>query len=613
MARLFSVIFLALLALAAPASASIDDYVIGDGAVDVEGTVYTDAVDSTDDVLDGKENQPGAWTFATSGATGKVNFATVGFAVDETEDDSFLYLHFTRADLTGNASIGFVLRQSRATLPNGAPCFTPGDVLIGFNGTGTAVLDARRWVAAGDCATTGAWEASGPALDAATATGVLNGTFGEAAIDLGRLATAAGISSPCEYFTSITAHSRQSGSSGSSELGDYVAPRNLSVAACKDPGGGEDTTPPADPTISAEAGCNADGSVTLTGTASADTALVQVREGTAGRGQAIPAADGTWSVTVADVPTGAHTYNARAFDSANNVSGTASADATVDTTAPALTVTAAAGGPGQVGFVGTGEPGATITISEGDAIIATLTADGDGNWSTIVGATAGDHTYAVRASDGCGNTTAAGDIDGDGQDGVKLVVTPADSGNLGETGGPGTPPDGGVSPTCATKPFRILISKDEKRVKRVKFLVDGKKLKVVRKRDAKGRFTTMVDPSKFKPGTHQIVAKLKLRNGKTRRVKHRSFTVCGVGKCTSRLSFWMPIRRVSGDPYTKASATVAGKQAKVTRRGGRLGVKVNLIGKPKGAYKVRVRAVTESGRKVTRVRTIRTCGLKKPA
>jgi hypothetical protein len=635
MVRIPALLTLALLAFAAPASASIGGYDATDGILDVAGTTKNDATLGGDDVLGGgsKELEPRKWVVEPNGSsTGKADFASFGYAVTETADDSFLYLHFDLVGDTGNVHAGFEIHQTRATFVtqsgDSVSCRTDGDVMIAYDGSEDAVdVAVYRWEGSGgpeSCpdGAVGSW-IGGDA--GATAEGKLVGTFGEAAVNLGELADLVNVPAPCEYFTSISAHSRNSGSSEDAQLGDIVTPLNLSVAACKDPGGGGDTTPPADPAFDAGAGagCNADGTVTLTGTASLDTALVQLREGTAGRGQTVPAADGSWSITLEDVPTGSHTYGARAFDSSNNVSGSATVDVEVDATAPALTVTTAAGGPGEVRFAGTSEPGATVTVLEGDVVIATLTAGSDGKWATTVGAAAGDHVYVVRAADTCGNVTTAGgstgDADGDGKDGIAVNVTPAQSGNLGETPqgpGPGTgvdgnPDDGNVGGECATKPFQVLISKDEKRVKRVTFLVDGRKVKSVRKRDAQGRFTAKIDPSKFKPGTHQVVAKLKLRNGKTRKVKHRSFTVCGVGKCTSRLRFWMPIRRVMGDPYAKASATVAGKKAKVTRRGGRLGVQVNLVGKPKGAYKVRVRAVTESGRAVTRTRTIRTCGLKK--
>ena len=621
MIRLPLLAMIAVLALASPASAAYGDYVIDGNAIDVQGTVHTDSVDLTDDVIDGKEDRPGEWKFPNNGATGKVNFASIGYATDETPDASLLYLHFTRHDLNGNASLGFVLHQSRATLPNGAPCNTVGDVLIGFNGTASTALamDVRYWTvpegADQNCAPVGTW-AEGDAIDDTVAKGVLKGKFGEAILDLDKLAAAVNIGAPCEYFTSLSAHSRQSGSSGSSELGDFVAGRNLSIAACNP--GDPEVPVPAKPTLVADSGCHADGIANLSGTGDKGSQVQVTEQGVGTVGLAIVGDDGTWSLPVHGLADGTHSFTARAraIDSSATPpkfsAPSASTDAVsvdVDKTAPAVALTAAAGGPGEVGFVGTAEPGATITVTEGDAIVATTQADGAGNWSVVAPAEAGRHSYVVRAADACGNASTTGDTDGDGADGVTLDVTPAVSGQLPETGVPPTTPE----TDCSMKAFRVIISKDEKRVKRVTFLVDGKKLKVVRKRNAKGQFAAKVDPSKFKAGRHQIVAKLKLRNGKTRKVKHRSFTVCGVSKCASRLKFWMPIRRVSGDAYRSATATVAGKKAKVVKRGGRLGVKVNLVGKPKGAYKVRVTAVTESGRTVKRSRTIRTCGLKKPA
>ena len=662
MARLLPLLVFALLALAAPASASVGGYDGTDGVLDTAGTTQTDATGGGDDILSGKELAPSGWDLTTGAASGKADFSQFGYAVTETAGDSFLYLHFGLVGDTGNVHAGFELHQSRAAYVTNSgdavPCRTDGDVLIAYDGNATEVaLAVYRWdgvAGSGTAACPDGGEGEWLGGDAgATAEGRLAGSFGEAAIDLSGLAALLDVAAPCEYFTSVSAHSRNSGSSETAQLGDIVSPLDLSVASCSP--GDPAVTPPSAPTLVASGGCHADGAVTLSGTAAEGSQVRVFEEGSGTVGVvAIPedadvGARGPWSLELTGVSHGIHTYTA---DARNSDGGDppsfseASADnptveVSVDSAAPAVTVTAAAGRSGEASFAGTAEPGSTITIAEGDAVVATVAAAADGAWSAIVTASAGEHSYVVRAADACGNSATAGDSDGDGSDGVRLTVTPAQSGNLGDgdgdsgdggdgggsddasggsdagaasgTGDAGAPEGGGTAGECATKRFRVLVSKDEKRVKRVTFLVDGKRLKIVRKRDAQGRFTAMVDPSRFKAGRHQIVAKLKLRGGKVRKVKHRSFTVCGYSKCTSRMKFWMPIRRVPGDAYASATATVAGKQAKVTRRGGRLGVRVNLIGKPKGAYKVRARAVTESGRTVTRTRTLLTCGLKKPA
>ncbi|WP_372789683.1 hypothetical protein [Paraconexibacter sp.] len=74
------------------------------------------------------------------------------------------------------------------------------------------------------------------------------------------------------------------------------------------------------------------------------------------------------------------------------------------------------------------------------------------------------------------------------------------------------------------------------------------------------------------------------------------------GRCTSRRSFTIRLNR----RFRSATVTVAGKRVK-TRRGKRLRAKIVLKGLPKGTYRVRIVGRDRKGRKITTVRTYRTC------
>ncbi len=105
-----------------------------------------------------------------------------------------------------------------------------------------------------------------------------------------------------------------------------------------------DKTPPAAPVISspADGSYDADGEVSLSGTAEADS-RVEIFEGATLKGTASADAQGAWSEALAGVPEGRHTYTARATDAANNTSAASSPKTvTVDTTKPKVVVAAPA-------------------------------------------------------------------------------------------------------------------------------------------------------------------------------------------------------------------------------------------------------------------------------
>jgi hypothetical protein len=78
-------------------------------------------------------------------------------------------------------------------------------------------------------------------------------------------------------------------------------------------------------------------------------------------------------------------------------------------------------------------------------------------------------------------------------------------------------------------------------------------------------------------------------------------------RCVSRRRFEIRIRRWRGQRIRSARVWVDGKRVRVRRSGGRLRATVVLRGKRRGTYRVRIVAVTRSGRKVRATRTYRTC------
>src|SRR4051812_33007314 len=421
---------MALFAIAAPASAAVNGFEGSDGdqacQVGVDWSCLpstwglsstTDAAGSSDVVFSsGKEEQPNTWTFGTGGTNSKTDLTNVWASSVEPGDDSFLFLAFHRVSGgTSNAFVSFELNQVRAAWQNAqhvmVPCRTDGDVLISYELPNTIKL--YKWSGSGGPAScpdgaTGSWD--GPTGVAATRESSVNAgtivstlpdgpasmaatTFGETAVNMGELAREVDLTQTCEFFESFQSHTRES-ASFSADMGDYVDGGPINVGACAPPDGGGDTTPPADPTLQADAGCHASGTVTLSGTTEPG-ALVQVKEGSHTVADfVVAAADGSWTAQVDDVSDGAHTYTAKARDAAGNVSGETDLTVTVDATPPAPPAVTYPGNgatvaPGSLLVAGTAEPGSNVTIHEGATVVGQATAGADGVWyTTLTGVTA---------------------------------------------------------------------------------------------------------------------------------------------------------------------------------------------------------------------------------
>jgi hypothetical protein len=178
-----------------------------------------------------------------------------------------------------------------------------------------------------------------------------------------------------------------------------------------------DTTAPATAVITGPAAGSLtnDSTPAVTGTTDPNTAVTV----TDGHGHSVCTAtsdaQGAWScVPNSPLPQGDSQLTATATDQAGNSTVSAPVTVTVDTLPPAApAVVAPAPGEltpdGQPALSGTGDPGDTITVTEGGTPLCTATVDANGQWSCrpeLVLAD-GDHTFTVTATDPAGNTSGA--------------------------------------------------------------------------------------------------------------------------------------------------------------------------------------------------------------
>jgi hypothetical protein len=200
------------------------------------------------------------------------------------------------------------------------------------------------------------------------------------------------------------------------------------------------------PAINAPGAAAPDGKLTLTGTGAPGAEVEIIADG-ASVGKATIGADGAWSLPIT-LPAGEHEIVARALDAGAAVSSpvrvAVAAPAAAPTTAAVAPTVAAAPQPaaqapaitapasgasveaGNLMLIGTGTPGATIEILDGNAVIGTTTAGADGAWSFEATAAAGAHAYTARVA---GETSASAPID------VSVATPPNAAG-----GAPGAAP-----------------------------------------------------------------------------------------------------------------------------------------------------------------------------
>ncbi|GAB3150600.1 hypothetical protein GCM10027290_38410 [Micromonospora sonneratiae] len=151
-------------------------------------------------------------------------------------------------------------------------------------------------------------------------------------------------------------------------------------------------TPPAAPVITSPTPGQVvnDSTPTITGTGEPGNTITVTIDGVVA-GTTTVAPDGTWSFNVPmDLTEGSHTVTATQTDAAGNVSPPSDpVTFTVDTTGPAAPVITNPTNGQQVNdrtpiVTGTGEPGATVSVTVNGVVVGTGAVGPDGTWSVTV-------------------------------------------------------------------------------------------------------------------------------------------------------------------------------------------------------------------------------------
>jgi hypothetical protein len=161
----------------------------------------------------------------------------------------------------------------------------------------------------------------------------------------------------------------------------------------------------------------------------------------------------------------------------------------------------------------------------------------------------------------------------------------------------------GVPKACVSKTVHYRIAGAG--VQSVRFAFDGKRVATVTKPNAKGEFTYRIDPLLKGAITHRVTARVTFSpdTGAKPVTLHASYKRC---TCKSRRDFPIRVREPRGDALRSATVWVNGKQVR-TVRGTRIRARVVLRGLHRGAVRVKIRAVTRSGRVITGERVYHPC------
>jgi hypothetical protein len=581
-----------------------------------------DASLSGDDVFAaGKEEQPSSWVLGSGSVPDKTDFQAVWTNVTGAPGGhTYMNLAFKRVSGNGDTYLGVELNQSRARFTNAVgssvPCRRDGDVLISYLAGSSPSVTLYRWDGTSgpaECPDGG----DGTWVSPVTTTGALakvnlapvanmlsvgtlgasfdTQTFGEAALDLTAVADAVQYPTvACEYFRQVTVKSRTS-SSIQSSLADFVHGQDVVARSCETPGGGGtggggtsgggtggggtggggtggggtggggtgggtppgDTTPPAAPAFATlvDGATSCAGDVSLSGTAEPGSTIT-VYDGTApvGNFAVADATTGAWSLALTGVPNGTHAYVAEATDEAGNTSALS----------PAATVTVG-------GCPAGGEPDVPTDAPVSDT--AAPTAPG----VPVVPTGPAPEPMGGAASTGDGAI-----------DGFLLGNTPT------------------TAPGCQLKPFKAYVRR-KSGVAKVIFKVDGKKVAVDAKPDAKGQYIALIKTAKLKGGKHvltgTIVFKAKGKKAKTLKLRFRKCDLC-----KSRRAITVHPRGLhKGERAVSAKIYLNGKLYKSVKGQKKLAAKIVLKGMAKGVQKVKIVAKTNQGRTVVDKRKFKTC------
>lgn len=304
-------------------------------------------------------------------------------------------------------------------------------------------------------------------------------------------------------------------------------------------GPGDQSTVPVLPTFSGTGEPGATVVVTVTGGPYIGQAV----------GQAVVAADGTWSVVSSVyLPDNTYTAVATQTDGAGNTASSNPVTFTTDGTPPAApTITGPADGasvPDSTPTVtGTGEPGAVVTVVVDGAPLTTaepIVVAPDGTWSvTLPPLGNGEHTVSATQTDEAGNTSPASAD-------VTFAVVPARTATPTPDTGVPPAPTPATAPAAGPAPVGINSPQDgdvlEDRTPTIKgtgtpgaeitVLVDGRGVKKTR---VGGNGKWAVTLPLLSCGQHKIVAvqKVKGKKAKARPLVSRSEAVSVRVKCTA--------------------------------------------------------------------------------
>jgi hypothetical protein len=184
--------------------------------------------------------------------------------------------------------------------------------------------------------------------------------------------------------------------------------------------------------------------------------LITIYNGTTVLGSVTAGSNGQWNFTPAALTDGTYAFHATATNPTTGaISDTPTINVTIDTVAPAaptgVGLTNGDGDPIPSGsstntttptLEGNGEPGGTVTITDGTTVIGTTTVGGDGTWIyTTPPLSDGNHSLTTTVTDPAGNTGPAS---------TPVTVTvdtqpPAAAGNVQLSNDGGTPITSGGS------------------------------------------------------------------------------------------------------------------------------------------------------------------------
>ena len=157
-------------------------------------------------------------------------------------------------------------------------------------------------------------------------------------------------------------------------------------------------------------GATRDTTPVLSGTAEAG-ATVSIFDGTTLLGTAIAGSSGAWSFTTSTLTQGVHPLSVTVTDPAGNVSGTTTANVTIDSVAPTAVTGLAINAAGTT-LTGSGEAGATVTVRDaGGNAIGSGTVAANGSFSlTLTTAQTTGATLSVTQADSAGNVSPAATV-----------------------------------------------------------------------------------------------------------------------------------------------------------------------------------------------------------